>query len=230
MTRTKALARPLGRAQISKLQRELADEFCKIYNLRPDQIGFDGPSLEPIFDFDALATLANLLADIPGIKVDLKEFDDAKQMAVSYCVVTLHGGRTRELFGICVVGEVLHDLTKVDTMRKAIDVSRSRALRVGLRAVGFDAVKAHEQRKQGKVVDLLGEAAAVRDRRVAGIHVIAGPRGLNYITNKGDRTEYERLLATYFDGRCTSKDLNDQEVSEWLGILRGFARGAQRAA
>jgi len=230
MTRTKTAARPLGRAQITKLQRDLASDFCEAYNLRPDQIGFDGASLDPIFDFDALSVLANVLTDIPGIRVDLKEFNDAKQMAVSYCIVTLHGGRTRELFGVCVIGEVLHDLTKVDTMRKAIDVSRSRALRVGLRAVGFDPVKAHEQRKQGNVVDLLGEAAALRDRRIAEIHVIAGPLGLNYITKKNDRTEYERLLATYFQGRCSSKDLNDQEVSEWLGILRGFARGMERAA
>jgi hypothetical protein len=218
------------RTSAVRAQQKLRDEYCEAYGFTRDQIGFDGASLDPIFDFDALSVLANMLADIPAINVGLEKFDEAKQMAESFCEITLHGNRTRKIFGVAIIGEVLHDLTKLDTMRKAIEVSRSRALRVGLRAVGFDPVKAHEQRKQGKVVDLLGEAAALRDRRVAEIHVIAGPQGLNYITRKGDRTEYERLLATYFDGRCTSKDLKDQEVSEWLGILRGFARGIKRAA
>lgn len=95
---------------------------------------------------------------------------------------------------------MLHDGTKITGVKQAIDVSRARCLRTGLRAIGFDALKAHELAKQGKRLDLMGNEARDRQKRLAEIHVHAGPRGLNLITKDGDRSEYEMLLAECFQG------------------------------
>ena len=213
----------------SRAQQKLRDEFCEAYGLKSDQISFDGDS-EPIFDFDALSLLANTLTDIPGIEVGLKKFDDATNLAESFCKMTLHGRRTRDFFGMALVGEQLHDGKVISGTIQAINVSRARALRIGLRSIGFDPVKFHEARKAGHVIDLLGSDEAERDRTTAQIHVHAGPRGLNFIKRNGDRAEYENLLAAHFNGRTSSKDLEPHERAEWLGMLRAWTRGMERAA
>lgn len=210
-------------------QNAIRKEFITAYGFTADQIGFDGKSLDPIFDFDALNVLANTLADIPGIVVGMEGFNQARGLANSFCKITLHGRRTRKIFGVAVIGEEMHDGSKIRDMIRAINVSRARALRTGLRSIGFDPVKFHKARKEGTPIDLLGSAAATRDRNTAEIHVLAGPRGLNFIKKNGDRTQYENLLASYFQGHTSSKDLTDQEHAEWLGMLRGWARGVDRA-
>lgn len=212
-------------ARNSKLRTEnskLVREFCAAYGLSPNQISFDGA--EPIFDFDALNILANTLARIPNIDVGLEKFHKENDLAESYCRIGLNGRITRKLFGVAMIGEAMHDGTVITGEIQAINVSRARALRCGLRAVGFDPVKFHEARKAGKEIDLLGteeeSEAAVR----AQIHVLAGPRGLNFIKKNGDRSEYENLLASYFGGRTSSKDLDPAERAQWLGMLRAWAR------
>lgn len=212
----------------SRAQQKLREEFCNAYGLKPEQISFDGS--EPIFDFDALSLLANTLADIPGIKVGLKKFDEATKLAESFCEMVLHGRRTREFFGVALIGEQMHDGTVITGTVQAVNVSRARALRIGLRAIGFDPMKFHDARKAGRVIDLLGSDAAQEKSVRAQIHVLAGPRGLNFIKSGGDRSEYENLLASYFNGRTSSKDLEPHERAEWLGMLRAWSRGMERAA
>lgn len=215
----------------SRAQQKLRDEFCQGYGLAQEQVSFSSrQSLDPIFDFDAMNVLANTLADIPAIDVDLAGFNEVRGVAKSVCSIELPGPRKRSIYGIAVIGEVLHDGTKITDMKRAIDVSRSRCFRTGLRAIGFDAVKAHELAKEGKRLDLMGSEARERRARLAEIHILAGPQGLNLITRDGDRSQYEMLLAQNFDGLTTSKDLTPSELAEWCGMLRAWARGMERAA
>jgi hypothetical protein len=210
----------------SRAQQKLRDEFCKAYGLASEQVGFSSRnSLDPIFDFDALNVMANTLADIPSINVDFASFDPLRGLAKSLCEIELPGGHRRKIFGVAIVGEMLHDGTNITGMKQAIDVSRARCLRTGLRAIGFDAVRAHELAKQGKRIDLLGSEARERQTRLAEIHILAGPKGLNL-----DRSEYEKLMAENFDGRTTCNDLDPGELAEWCGMLRAWARGMERAA
>ena len=210
----------------SRAQQKLREEFNKAYGIALEEISFSSKqSLDPIFSFDAMNILANTLADIPTIDVDFGLFDPVRGLAKSRCEIELAGGHKRKIFGVAILGEVLHDGTTIRGMKQAIDTSRSRCLRTGLRAIGFDAVKAHELAKQGKRIDLLGSEARERKARLAEIHILAGPKGLNL-----DRAEYEKLLAENFDGRTTSKDLDAGELAEWCGMLRAWARGMERAA
>lgn len=209
----------------TRAQLALRNEFCAAYGLAPEQISFDG--VEPIFDFDAMMILINTLARIPGIEVGLEKILNDK-LAESFCRMELQGRRTLKFFGVAIIGEQMHDGTIITGIIQAINVSRARALRIGARAVGFDPVKFHEARKDGHEVDLFGSdeksEAAIR----AQIHVHAGPRGLNFIKKDGDRTEYENLMASYFGGRTSSKDLDPAERAQWLGMLRAWARGGDR--
>lgn len=212
---------------LTKAQLALQKEFCGDYGLAPEQISFDGN--EPIFDFDSLNILANTLARIPGIEVGLEKFIEANKLAESFCQLTLNGRITRKFFGCSQIGEQMHDGTIITGTIQAINVSRARALRVGLRAVGFDPVKFHEARKAGSAIDLLGTDKESDAGITAQIHVLAGPRGLNLIKKNGDRSEYENLLASYFNGRTSSKDLDAAERAQWLGMLRAWQRGAKAA-
>lgn len=206
------------------INSKLVSEFCAAYGLTPEQISFDGS--EPIFDFDALNILANTLARIPDITVGLQKFHDGRErIAESFCQMTLNGRMTRKFPGVAMIGETMHDGRAITGEIQAINVSRARALRCGLRAVGFDPVKFHEARKAGQPIELLDRTDEENDRSViAQIHVLAGHKGLGFIKKNGDRTEYENLMASYFHGVTSSKDLTPEERSQWLGMLRAWAR------
>ena len=210
----------------SRAQQKLRTEFNRTYNIALEEISFSNrQSVDPIFSFDAMNILANTLADIPAIDVDLGNFDPVRGLAKSVCEIELPGNRKRRIYGVAFVGETLYDGRKIGGMKDAIDLSRSRCLRTGLRAIGFDAVKAHELAKQGKRIDLLGSEARERQNRLAEIHILAGPKGLNL-----SRENYEALMAENFDGRNTCNDLDACELAEWCGMLRAWARGMERAA
>ena len=215
--------------QIKNRNLKLAAEFCAAYGLAPEQISFDGT--EPIFDFDAMMILINVLArGITDISVGLVKFHDGRErIAETFCEMTIDGRVTRKFPGVAMIGETMHDGSVITGEIQAFNVSRARAVRVAARAAGFDAVKFHEARKAGVTIDLLGNDEQADKSMRAQIHVLAGPQGLNFIKKNGDRTEYENLLASYFDGRTSSKDLDAAEKAQWLGMLRAWARKEQAA-
>jgi hypothetical protein len=213
---------------IAQQQQALRCEFCDDYGLKPQQISFEGQSVEPIFDFDALSLLVNALTDIPAIKVGLAKFDDVLKLSESSCYVKLPNGRTREYSGFARIGERLHDGSIIGDDILCINVSRARALRVGVRAVGFDPVKFHNARKEGRTLELCPQTDQEEwDKYRAQVHTIAGHHSLNFIKKDGDRTEYENLMASFFKGVTTSKELNREERGQWLGMLRAWQRGAE---
>src|SRR5688572_19861862 len=81
----------------SRDQRAIQKEFIEAYGFAPEQISFDGDSLDPIFDFDALALLSIRLCDLPNIETDLATVDRLLGMAKSHGSVTLPNGNTRKL-------------------------------------------------------------------------------------------------------------------------------------
>jgi hypothetical protein len=223
----------------SAKQNALQTEFIDAYGFDAKQISFDGDSLDPIFDFDALALLSIRLCDLPFVGVTFDKVDHALQMVSSTGRAVLKNENVREIFGSAFLGEVMHDGSTIDSWRQAVNVSRSRTLRTILRAVGFDAVAAHRSfKKTGNVVELQGSAKLTRDQERKEIHILAGE--LELITKlpavgaaadkhstagvRTDRTQYEKTIATFFHGQTSSKRLTDSEHTQLLTILRAWAR------
>jgi hypothetical protein len=80
-------------------QRAIIKEFCDAYGFTEDQIGFDGASLDPIFDFDALSALSLRLCNLPRLKVSFVGFDNAG-LATASVDVQLANGAEREFFAL----------------------------------------------------------------------------------------------------------------------------------
>lgn len=216
-----------GERTYSREQRALQKEFCDAYGFAVQQIGFDGKSLDPIFDFDALAVLSTRLCNLPHVDVDFGKIEPTIQMATSRAYAILPNNNTRKIFGTAVVGEVMHDGTRIETIHQAVKVSRARALRTILRAVGFDPVAAHRAfRKTGHVVELQGAAKSDRQSQSAEIHLHASDLGLIKRAPNGrvDRTDYETKLAIFFKGKTSSEQLTEEQRADWLGMLRAWSR------
>ena len=110
---TMRAVRPPARSQqprtYSREQRAVQNEFCETYNLKPEQVGFDGASLEPIFDYDALVLLSIRLCDIPNIVTEFNGLDRLNGLATCRCTLTLPGGLTRSMFASAMLGETMPD-------------------------------------------------------------------------------------------------------------------------
>jgi len=211
----------------SREQRAIQKEFCEVYGFKPEQVGFDGNSLDPIFDYDALCLLSIRLCDIPDIFTELASVDRLQGLAQSRCSLTLPGGAMRRVFATALMGEAMPDGEPIRDISQAISVSRARALRVGLRAVGFDPIKAHQTFKDSKGSQKLQLLPV--DRRtaeLAEIHMLA--QALDWIVVGGDgfvnKTEYQRMMAVYFNGETSAKNMDDQHRSQWLTMLRSWAK------
>jgi hypothetical protein len=196
-------------------------EFTEIYGLERGQISFDSDRLDPIFDFDALSLLSVKLSDIKSIRVVPGEVNVLNSLATSSCAVTLPDGRTREFFGAAVLYEVMPDGNAVEDFKQALDISQSRSLRRGLRAVGWDPLRAHQDFIAGRGVEL-GASPTVTDQRnkdLARAHIIGAELG---IIVGSDKSRWRKLLGIWFHGKESSADLNAGELSQLLAILRSL--------
>ena len=212
-------------------QRALADEFLIEYSIEPSQIAFADDELTPIFDFDALFFLANRLGDFWEINIEAGEVDHDRGYCTSHCCIMLADGRTRKMFGSAFIGETLHSNRTVPTLGEALTLSRARALRGALRAVGFDPVRAHLQREQpghsfGDLVD--------NPRRALERQAHALGEKLGYIIRPAgapaDKTEWSAFMATLFRGKSSMSELTDEEQSQWVSTLRAMERACKHAA
>jgi hypothetical protein len=211
----------------TRQQQKLREEFCSAYNFAPEQIGFDGSSLDPIFDFDALSVLSVKLCNLPHVDVDFGSVEHSIDMATSRGYAVLPNGNTRKIFGTAVVGETMHDGRRIENIHQAVKVSRARALRTILRAVGFDPVAAHREHKQtGNVIELQLPSTKFRNNELAECHILGQRLGYIVRDEKGkliSRTQYDNLMATYFQGQTSTGGLEDNERATWLGMLRAWA-------
>lgn len=223
----------------SKDQRVIQKEFCDAYDFAPEQVGFDGPSLDPIFDFDALSVLSTRLCNLPFVGVEHFGTNGVLQMATSNGDATLPNGNQRRIYGAAFLGETMHDGSTIDSWRQAVNVSRARALRTILRAVGFDPVAAHRSFKRtGKVIEFQASGQLTRDQERKEIHMLAESLGLltkiaavgaaadpqSTARTRTDRSAYEKAISTFFKGKTSSKSLNDSEHTQFLAILRSWVR------
>lgn len=218
-----------GVRTLSKAQHDLQNEFCDTYNLKPEQIGFDGESLDPIFDFDALALLSIKLCDLPHVETDLGSLDRLNGLATARGIVGLPNGNTRKIFATAMLGELMPDGEPIKDVNQAIQVARARAFRTVLRAVGFDPVAAHRVFKESGGTQLL-ELAPVdpRLKQLAEIHLHAQAQNLIVVGGDGfvNKTLYQARMATFCNGKTSCKDMTDEERSIWLNCLRAWSKAA----
>jgi hypothetical protein len=221
MKRTTAANQTTGR-RYSREQHSIQKEFCDAYQLEPEQVGFNGDSLDPIFDFDALSVLSARLCDLPHVAVDFGDIQHAIGLATSTGYAQLTNGNTRKIFGTAQVGEVMHDGKPIADIHQAVKVSRARAMRTIHRMVGFDALRAHREFKRtGRVVPMQPRSAEdQRTAELAEIHIMA--KALSLIVGS-NRKPYENFLTTFF-GKTSAAELSDQQRAEWLAVLRAWRR------
>lgn len=218
-------------AQWTEEQRSLADEFLVEYGIEPEQIAFTDTELNPIFDFDALFFLANRLGDFWDISIEAGDVDHERGYCTSHCCIMLGDSRTRKMFGSAFIGETMPGNRLVQTIGEALVISRARALRGALRAVGFDPVRAHLQRDQpSDGVDLTGspEPRRALERQA---HLLG--EKLGYIVRPAgapaDKTEWREFMAMLFHGKTSMSELTDEEQSQWVSTLRAMERACQNA-
>jgi hypothetical protein len=222
---------PPKRKVLTLAQEEIVREFCEDHGLSAKQISFEGAeAVEPIFDFDALSLLALKLGDIPYLGVEPGQIDSPNGIATSMCEVRLSSDYARRVFGSSLIGEVMPDGEPVADLKQALDISQARALRKGLRAVGFDPLKEHYAWKAANetlVLNLpsnapLNEAEALRKRELAEIHILAKDAAL--INDEGDKTRYYAMLNILFPETTSATEMDEVQRSQWIAALRGLKR------
>lgn len=207
-------------------QETIVREFTKTYNLDASQIGFDGESDQPIFDFDALSILGIRLTDFRDITIEKGELDYINGVATSECRITLGDGRTRQVFASCPVGDVLHDGREIKDMSTALAVSRARAMRTAFRAVGFDPLREHEKQKEdGEALEL--SLDSMRNKELAEIHLLGEQSGLiDPATN--DKTRYYKMMDVMFPDVTSARYMTQEQRAKWIGVLRGLSNAQRR--
>lgn len=205
-------------------QRNIVDEYVNLHGLDELQISFEGDETTPIFDYEAINALSLKLTDIQIIDCEISERDFETEIVTSRCTVTLPDGRSRTSEDSARVGDPFGNGKTVDTLRLAEQLAQTRAVRRGIRSVGINLHRAHEQWKRtGQTV---GGHTNHDPRKTLydEIHLYAEQAG--YIIGK-DKTEYEKFIAESYDGRTSARDLDDTELQRLNVTFRSFARLAK---
>ena len=205
-------------------QKQIVDDFVFTYGLDQSQISFEGSNNVPIFDYEALNLLRLKLTDIQSVEFQPPTFNQGQGIITVSCLVTLPDGRTTQPLDSAVIGETMPDGGEIETYRQAQNVAQARALRRGIRSVGINLLRAHEQFKQtGKAVT--GEPLSLEDAERKEIQTLVRQLGLKTGSGKNEnRQEYEKFLAEQFDGRTSTKDLNEAERNRLKITLRAMKR------
>ncbi len=203
---------------LSTEQFAIVDDLCRSHGLEPAQISFDGDGLTPIFDYVAVSALSLKLTDIKDLTLEITNRDDASRfVSVARCTVTLPDGRSRTVEDSAEVGELIHGDETVTTLRDADGMAQNRAARRGIRSVGIDLWRAHRQWKD------TGSAAAGRDdfdpRKNLGREIHALSDEIGYA-----RDDYEAIIAENFDGRVSTSELTEEELTRFATLLRAIRR------
>jgi hypothetical protein len=207
-------------------QEQLAREFKQHYGIEASQIGFETDRPDPIFDYDALSVLSLALTDeIVNMSTEPVGSNEVTGVVMMKCVVTLRDGRTREPIGTAALGEVMPGGGEIADFKQALDVAQARAVRKGLRAVGFDPVKAHQKRMRGEDLALNLPPDPHR-QQMAEIHLLAQEAGL--ITENGDDSTYRTLMGQLFTDESgqpitTATKLNDKQRADFIANLRSLS-------
>jgi hypothetical protein len=212
---------------LSPEQAQLVRELTETYELDAAQIAFEGESLDPIFDYEALNSLRLALTDIRDIDPSIEERDESRGIVTVKCRVVLSDGRTASALESAMIGEVMPNGRPIETLRQAQNVAQARALRRGIRSVGVNLLRAHRQfmlsgETQKGAVD--AEFSTSRGRE---IHALATEWG--HIRGT-ERSAYQDFIERIFgSGKRSSLDLSEIQRSQLATMYRSMLK-ARRAA
>jgi len=205
-------------------QKELSKQFFDTYGLSPEQISFDGEKLEPIFDFEALSVLREKLTNFKSVDVSQVTFNLEDNSAEAICAIFTNSDRTITVSDFAQIGELMPDGNKIESVTQAKRVARARAMRTGIRAAGVNLLKAHQLYLEGKPLDF--EPVDPRANRIKEAHAIASEIGF---IRGNDKSAYQNHISELFDGRTSSKELDDIELQKFIVSLRALRRVQQAA-
>jgi hypothetical protein len=200
----------------TKEQQVIIDEFTQNYDITRDQIHFEGASNQPIFDYAALNTLRWALTDIVDTKPTINFFNERAGVVTVSCEITQGEAKSSDL-GSAKIGDLLPDGSIINNMPQAQNLATARAFRRALRAAGIDLLKLHSKNLSSPN-KVLSEQDKSRLRQKE-IHALAQEAQLII---GSDRQAYEKLIASLFQGRTSSKDLTENEISILTTHLRGI--------
>lgn len=205
-------------------QLQLAREFVDGYGISLEQISFEAEKLEPIFDFEALCLLREKLTRFHSVDTTRSNFNAETNEAEVICSIINESGRIITCSDFAQIGELMPDGSKVETSMQAKRLARARAMRSAIRQAGVNLLKAHKNYlESGEVLDF--RPVDPRISKTKELHVLAEQLGFIVKTNDGiDKTEYQKFIAETYDGRTSSKDLDDIELQRLIITFRAMRR------
>lgn len=202
-------------------QIQLLKELTETHGLDVSQISFEGADTTPIFDYEAVCALSLKLTDIQRIESQLTSSNAEDESVSAICTVTLPDGRSRSVEDSASLHEKIGDGKIIDSIRLAGLVAQARAVRRGIRSVGINLFRAHQnfiKSGQGATAHTNYDP---RTPQYQELHVLAEKIGL---TVGSDKSQYEQFIAEMFDGRTSSKELDDLELQRLLVAFRAMSR------
>lgn len=209
---------------------QLVAEMCRIYDLSDSQVYITAQG-DIWFDYEALCTLANALGDFIDISVDQEDINTEHNYITAKCIVFFSNGTSRRAFDTVFINDVKPDGTQVQDMREAISLVRARALRAVFRMADFDPVKKHQQLATGQTVEVgqkpksqwetMNNEAHLHGETLGLIKKISG-------SNQKDKSRWYQQMRIFFPNSRTSRDLDDGEMSIWVGSLRALVNARNK--
>lgn len=212
---------------LSYEQSSLVKEFTETYDLDESQISFEGESLEPIFDYEALNALRLALTDIRHIEPSIEERNEAQGIVTVKCQVVLSDGRSASALESAMIGETMPNGRAIESLRQAQNVAQARALRRGIRSVGVNLLRAHRQFMLSGEVAKSTPDAEFQSSRGKEIHALAQEWG--HIKGQEKSAYYDFIERIFGEGKRSSLDLNDIQRSQLATMYRSMLK-ARKAA
>lgn len=197
---------------------QIKEQFKAAYDIDPEQIFFDEKG-SPFFDHEALQLLAIKLApQVRNIEIELAQLSKADRFVVASCSVYLEDGRARTTTGSVLLSTAGSEEDENKAFESAVLLANSRALRSGLRSIGFDPIKAHLAAQNGNVIELKPRTAADEFTITQkAIHALRDEMNL-----ADDVYRRYLILATK---KSSTKQMNEQEIRQALTYLQALNEG-----
>jgi hypothetical protein len=201
-------------------QSNLVKDFIELYGLSEEQISFDGETIEPIFDFEALCVLREKLTRFQSVDTSKTLFNQETNEAECVCTIITQNNLPVSVSDFAQIGEMMPDGKRIENSMQAKRVARARAMRSGIRAAGVNLLKAHKSYVEScDILDFKPVDPRIAKRKE--VHVLAKELGL---IKDEDKSEYQKFIAETYDGRTSSNDLEEKELQRLIVTFRAMRR------